>query len=252
MSTPAHILIALVGVLAASGPYKATAQEIDASKPTNFYTQLANNLEYNGRDAGGNIFGYRGEFILAPSEAHLILAEIPLLYNTASEAFGLGDIRARYFFLPYKNYDNFVGAFGPSVDVFLPTGSYRDGLGGGAVSVQPGVTVGLMVAGLDSVFPIISYQYTSEAVSDDVPAGQRDARSGINAQVIIPVVLGDGFIQVTPIYSQTDFSAEDSQRYIQELLFQWPITPTFQVTAFYRGIFADNDHTVRGGLVVFL
>ena len=32
----------------------AQAQEIDASKPTNFYTQLINNLEYISKPSGGN------------------------------------------------------------------------------------------------------------------------------------------------------------------------------------------------------
>ena len=37
----------------------ATAQEVDASKPTNFYPLLDNSLEYNARETGGNLMGYR-------------------------------------------------------------------------------------------------------------------------------------------------------------------------------------------------
>ena len=66
-------------------------EDFDASKPTNFYTQLINNLEYISRPTGGNMFGYRGEILFAPSEAHLILGELPLLYNDRTEKFGLGD-----------------------------------------------------------------------------------------------------------------------------------------------------------------
>ncbi len=58
--------------------------EIDPSKPTNFYTQLINQLEYNSRKSGGDIMGYRGEIQFAPSESHLLLAELPLLYNDQS------------------------------------------------------------------------------------------------------------------------------------------------------------------------
>ena len=93
---------------------------IDASKPTNFYSFLDNTLEYSSR-SNENVIGYRGKLTLTPSEAHLILGEVPLLYNDRTEKFGLGDLRVRYFWLPYKNYDKFVGAFGPSVDVFMPT-----------------------------------------------------------------------------------------------------------------------------------
>ena len=45
--------------------------EIDASKPTNFYTLLDNSLEYNSRDMGGNLIGYRAQLIYPPSQEHL-------------------------------------------------------------------------------------------------------------------------------------------------------------------------------------
>ena len=101
----------------------SVAQEVDASKPTNFYPLLDNSLEYNARETGGNLMGYRAQLIYPPSDKHLFLFEVPLLYNDGTEKFGIGDLRGRYFFLPYKNYDKFFGAFGPSLDVFAPTGS---------------------------------------------------------------------------------------------------------------------------------
>ena len=77
--------------------------EIDASKPTNFYSLLDNTLELSSCP-NENTMGYRGKLMFAPSEAHLILGEVPLLYNSRTEKFDLGDLRVRYFFLPYKNY----------------------------------------------------------------------------------------------------------------------------------------------------
>lgn len=77
--------------------------DIDSSKPTNFYSFLDNTLEYSNQKSQ-NVFGYRGKLTLALSEAHLVLAEVPLLYNDRTEKFGIGDFRARYFWLPYKNY----------------------------------------------------------------------------------------------------------------------------------------------------
>ena len=153
-------LTALVLVPAVPG----TAQEIDASKPTNFYSFIDNSLEYT--DSSNAVYGYRANLTLAPSEKHLVLAEIPLLYNEGTDKLGLGDIRARYFFLPYKNYDRLLGAFGPSLDVFAPTGSYEDGLGSSSWVISPGITVGLMAADWIQFFPILSYQYTSEPDTD--------------------------------------------------------------------------------------
>ena len=228
------------------------AQEIDASKPTNFYPLLDNSIEYNSRETGGSLFGYRAQLIYPPSEAHLFLTEVPLLYNDKSGKFGLGDLRLRYFYLPYKNYDNFIGAFGPSIDIFAPTGSFEDGLGSSSWVLTPGVMGGLMLAEWIQAFVVVSYQYTGKR-TDAIPESQKKERSGITFQSITPVVFSDKFFaQVTPIYALNDLDDSSSNRYIQEVLLQYAITPTLQASAFWRGVFEDNDHTFRMGLTFFL
>lgn len=232
---------------------EADTTEIDASKPTNFYSQINNQLEYNSRKVGGDITGYRAEFMMAPSEAHLILAELPLLYNNSTDKFGIGDVRARYFYLPYKNYDKFVGAFGPSIDVFAPTGNSDEGIGSGSWIVQPGVTVGLMVADWIQLFPILSYQYTSKSNSNQIPDAMKREQHGISFQVIAPIVFSEKFfMNITPIYSASDFNNERADRYTQEVLAQYVLNPKLQMSMFYRGVFKDDNHTVRLGLIVFL
>ena len=94
-------IVLLIAILALTpAVLKAQEESIDASKPTNFYSLLDNTIE-NTSSPGQNVFGYRGKLMLAPSEKHLVLAEVPLLYNDRTEKFGLGDIRGRYFYLPY-------------------------------------------------------------------------------------------------------------------------------------------------------
>lgn len=228
-------------------------QAIDASKPTNFYTQLFNHIEYNSRKTGGNLFGYRAEFLYAPSEAHLLLAEMPFLYNDESEKFGAGDFRARYFYLPYKNYDKFVGAFGPSIDVFAPTGDVDNGIGSGSWIVQPGVTVGLMVADWIQLFPILSYQYTSKSNSNQIPDALNKEQHGMSFQIIAPIIFSEKFfMQVTPIYSAGNITEERADRYTQEIIAQYAFSKKLQGSFFYRGIFKDDNHTMRLALVMFL
>lgn len=243
--------VALV-VLAPLSAGRAGAQEIDASKPTNFYPTLDNSLEYNKRDAGGNLMGYRAQLVYPPSDKHLFLFEAPLLYNDGTEKFGVGDLRARYFFLPYKNYDSFLGAFGPSIDVFAPTGSYENGLGSSAWSFSPGVTVGLMFADWIQAFPIVSYVYASKPTTDLIPEDQKKDTHGLSVQAIIPVVFTEKFFaQITPVYSLSDFTDAKLDRYTQEVLLAYAVTPTLQTTVFWRGNFKDKDHTFRAGLTIF-
>ena len=225
---------------------------IDASKPTNFYTLLDNTIE-NTNSTGQNVYGYRGKLVFAPSQAHLVLTEVPLLYNDRTDKFGIGDIRARYFFLPYKNYDKLIGAFGPSLDVFAPTGSFENGLGGGRWIISPGVTVGLMVADWIQFFPILSYQYASKPVFDN-PAEELDkSTSGITFQVLTPIVFSDKFfIQVTPIIKLNDLGDERQDRYVQELSATYSAGEKLQITGFYNGNFKDDIHQVAIGLTVFL
>ena len=230
----------------------AQEQEIDASKPTNFYSFIDNTLEYQTSD-NQNIYGYRGNITLAPAEEHLVLAEVPLLYNDRTSKFGLGDIRVRYFWLPYKNYDNFIGAFGPSIDIFAPTGSFEDGLGSSSWVLSPGVTVGLMAADWIQFFPILSYQYVSKPTSDLIPDAEKKTRHGLTFQVLTTVVFcPEFFMQFTPIFSKNDFDNEKADRFAQEVFASYSIQPKMQLTGFFRGNFEDEVYTYRLGLTVFL
>ena len=234
--------------------FKGFSQEqtIDASKPTNFYSLLDNTLE-NTSSPGQNVMGYRGKLMLAPSEKHLILAEVPFLYNDRTKKLGLGDVRARYFFLPYKNYDKLLGAFGPSVDVFAPTGSFEDGIGSGKWTISPGITAGIMAADWIQFFPIISYQYTSKPVFDGPSPELIKSTNGFTFQVLTPIVFSDKFFtQITPIYKMNDLNDPDSNRFVQEVTMVYSIAPKLQVSGFYNGNFKDETHQVSVGLTMFL
>ena len=226
--------------------------EIDASKPTNFYSLLDNTLEWVSSPEM-NIYGYRGKLMIAPSEFHLILGELPLLYNDVSAKFGIGDIRARYFYLPYKNYEKFFGSFGPSIDIYVPSGSREDGLGTGRWTIAPGVTAGLMLADWIQFFPILSYQYSSKPVGSSVPEAMNKAMHGITFQLRTPVVFSPKFfMQIVPKYQMNDIGDENRDRYVQEILAVYSIAPKLQISGFYNGNFKDKLHQFNLGVTVFL
>ncbi len=226
--------------------------EIDASKPTNFYNTLDNSLEFSQRP-NANVFGYRGNLTFALSESHLLLAEVPLLYNDATKHFGLGDLRARYFWLPYKNYDKFFGAFGPSLDVFAPTGNVDKGIGTGSWVISPGLTLGLMVADWIQVFPIVSYQYVSKSKTDLIPEDQKMDAHGLSIQAIVPIILSDEFfISVTPIYRLNNFSDKGSERFVQEFAAVYVLNEKIQLTSYFSANSKDDLYVFRLGTTIFL
>jgi hypothetical protein len=230
----------------------AVDEQMDVSKPTNFYTLLDNNLEFTSTE-NANIFGYRANFTYSISPKHLLLLEAPLLYNDNTNKFGIGDLRVRYFWLPYKNYEKVFGAFGPSVDIFAPTGNFENGLGTGRWIIAPGITAALMVADWIQFFPVLSYQYVSKNITDLVPDQINEDKHGMSFQIITPIVLSKKvFIQLTPVLSYSDFKDNKSFGYAQELLFSYGIKKTLWVNLFYRGDFKNEIHTIRLGLTMYL
>lgn len=244
--------LVLVFLLSVEMQAQQSETPIDASKPTNFYTSLNNAFEFASHKTH-NIFGYRGNLNFAPSDPHLIMVEVPVLYNDQTSKFGFSDIRVRYFWLPYKNYDSFIGAFGPSVDVFTPTGSFTNGLGAGRWIISPGITVGLMATDRLQFFPIISYQYASRPVYNNPSPETDNVIHGLTFQIITSIVLSDKFfLQITPVYKMNNINDEREDRFVQELFASFSITEKIQMTGFYEGNFQEKIHTASLGLTVFL
>jgi len=233
---------------------KAIAQngEIDASKPTNFYTAMNNAFEFYNERNVENIWSYRAKFMYSPSKSHLFIGELPVGYNDLTLKIGLRDLRGKYFFLPYKNYDKFVGAFGPSVDLIAPTGNYDDRLGLGYWLISPGVTMGLMVADWIQFFPVLSYQYISRPIYDVGPDSKSEPMHGFSFKTIIPIVFNeDFFMQITPIYQMNDFTNANEGRYLQEIFAAYSLQEHMQLTAYYNSNYEDNKSTIGLGFTFF-
>ncbi|OHX67346.1 hypothetical protein NH26_13840 [Flammeovirga pacifica] len=226
--------------------YAQEEEVIDASKPTNFYSQMDIQFEHAGSN---DQYGLRNSFIIAPSEKHLVLGELPILHNTKTGATGIGDVRLRYFYLPYKNYDKLIGAFGPSIDVYAPTGNVDKGLGNGRWVVAPGLTLGVMAFEKVQFFPIISYQYMSE-VAGQVDMAGNTAMHGMTFQVVTPIVFNPKmYMQVTPIVQLPDFRHAHTNLAC-EILLAYSIREKMQLSGFYK---ADQTYgqTFRLGTTIF-
>ena len=189
--------------------------------------------------------------MLAPSEKNLILGEIPLQYNTETKSFGLGDIRGRYFYLPYKNYAKFFGAFGPSLDIIAPTGNSANGIGTGRWTIAPGIAMGLMFSETIQVFPILSYQYISKPVNSDNSASN-DAISGGSLQFVTVLVPSPKlFFQITPLFAQSYQNGVGSFTYIQEISFGYQMGAKSILGAYCKRDFKIDLTQVSIGLTKY-
>ncbi len=92
------VLTVVVGV---SVP--AVAQEIDPSKPTNLYSFIDFNFEWQGFGQGETV-GLRVMPTWAINDQNMVQTEIPIQradFESIEAATGVGDIRIRYFGLPW-------------------------------------------------------------------------------------------------------------------------------------------------------
>ena len=226
---------------------------IDPSKPTNQYTRLSNNLEYNFLKAGKRTYGYRANFIWAsPRQHHSLHIELPLLYATSSKKFGLGDMRFRYYWVPYKNYAKKPGAFGFAIDTYVPTGNLDDGLGRNRWIVATGLSTAF-VFGKFSTFPYIYYLYSSEIMSDKISATNKKALHGYIIQSICVYKINKkSYFDCTPIFMKNSYSNAGKDDFVVEGNYLYMVKQNkMQVGCSARRYFLGNTTTIRASLRVY-
>ena len=256
MSRQFSILLALA-ILVNSGLLFAQDNQVkkDNSKPTNVYSQVDNFFQFE-TTADYNTFGYNPRISYAPNSDNSLVLEVPFLYTTKTNSYGLADIRLKYFYVPYRDYTKFFGALGLSTDVFFPVGDYKDGLGSSSWRVSPGLMMGFMLNEKQTIsaFPVVSYIYTSKPTSNEIPEELREVDHGLNLQIITSFIISDGiFIIFTPIYDIKDIGDEKEDSFLFEVETVFDIMQgRYQVGTFYRGNLSQNSHTISLYFTIFL
>jgi hypothetical protein len=160
---------------------KEPKKDIDPSNPTNLYTQVNFNPEYeDGKNA--DLYGVRVNIQYAFNADNLVLMELPFLHNEATSKTGLGDMRVRYFHVAKKGITKNFIAVVPFVDFSLPTGSFENGLGTSAWSLAGGVVGGFVVNQKLSLFPGVSYVHITKPSTDLIPDAMKFSSDGIGFQ----------------------------------------------------------------------
>lgn len=234
----------LIAMTLISNVVYSQEREVDASKPTNLYTQVNIQGEYSSLKSGTNLYGMRGNIQYTFNPDNLLMAEVPLLYNDTTNKFGLSDLRVRFFTVPKRNISKNIIAIAPFIDVTMPTGSFKNGLGGDVWSVGVGSVVGITLSKKVSLFPGISGVWVSEP--NDYPG---KSHFGVNIQSNASFILGkQTFLFVNPIITildKTNFSSEFNLNYM--------IKPNkLKCNIGYFPDFTNEKHTFRGGVTLFL
>ena len=137
-------------------------KDIDASKPTNLYTQVNVLPEYQNIKNGSDLYGSRFNIQYAANADNLFIIEVPFLHSMATKKTGLSDLRVRYFSAVKRNITPRLIAFAPFLDITAPTGSVKDGLGIGSWSISAGAVIGYIVTARFAVFPGVGYVHLTK------------------------------------------------------------------------------------------
>jgi hypothetical protein len=203
-------IIALVFLTLAQVSF-AQDQTVDASKPTNLYTQLNAAFEYQSSKKGDNLYGTRINVQYAFDPDNLLLVEVPLLYNEGTSKFGLSDTRVRYFHALKRNITKRLIAIAPYADITIPTGSAKNGLGSDIWSLAAGVVAGYVVSPKIAMFPGVGLVHVT---ANDLIESQ----TGVNFQTNMSISFSQrAFLFVNPIVTilaKTNWSSEFNFNYM--------------------------------------
>ncbi len=219
-------------------------QTVDASKPTNLYTQLNAAFEYQSHKEGEDLYGTRINIQYAFDPDNLLLVEVPLLYNCGTSKFGLSDTRVRYFHALKRNITKRLIAIAPYADITIPTGSFKNGLGSNVWSLAAGVVAGYVVSPKIAMFPGVGLVHITEP-NDYIGESQ----TGVNFQTNMSISFSKrAFLFVNPIVtilSKTNWSGEFN--------FNYMIKPNKLKANFgYSPNFTNEINTFRIGATLFL
>lgn len=227
-------------------------KDIDPSKPTNLYTQVNFNAEYTSAD-GYELMGVRGNVQYAFNPNNLALVELPVLYNSGTEKFGLADVRVRYFNKFKENANARISALVAGIDVTLPTGSYADRLGGGSFSIAPTFIAGVKITKKVFAFPGVSYVHiTAPDVGNEFITSYASNGFGLQGNVSIAFSKRT-FLFANPIYTYLNTNGRDQSIWTGELNLNHVLKPNkLKVNVGWFPNFTTEANTFRAGCTVFL
>jgi len=229
------------------------SKNIDPSKPTNLYTQVNLNMEYQNR-TGADVWGPRINVQKAFNPNNMAIVEVPFQFNTETGKFGISDLRVRYFNVLKRNISKKFIALAAFTDITAPTGKYENGLGTSNWSLAFGVITGFTFSKRFSFFPGISYIHLTKPTTESIPDQFKTVSDGIGLQLNASVILNKStFIFINPIPSFLNTNGDWNSNWLAEFSFNKIIKPNkFKMNISYNPNFSNGNYILRLGATVFL
>jgi opacity protein-like surface antigen len=223
---------------------EAEVQTVDASKPTNLYTQVNGAFEYQSHKNGSDLYGTRFNVQYAFNPDNLLLVELPFLYNEGTEKFGLSDMRVRYFHAAKRNISERFIAIAPYADITIPSGSVNNGLGADIWSLTGGVVFGYVLTPKIALFPGVGYVHVTDSDKSGIAS-----QNGVNFQTNMSI----NFSKKTFLFVNPIVTILDRTLWTGELNLNYMVKPSkLKTNIGYYPDFTNDIHTFRIGATIFL
>lgn len=228
---------------------------VDASNPTNLYTQVNALFEHTSLKDGANLYGVRANVQYSFNANNLVLAEIPMLYNDVTDAFGLSDIRIRYFTIAKRvmTAEKF-SVIAPFIDITLPTGSFEDGLGTSSYVFSAGSVYGFAASKKVMLFPGLSLVHVTKPQTDLISDEFKFSSTGFLAQANMSINFNKSwFLFVNPVITVLNTDGNWNEAWSGEFNLNHMIIPNkLKANIGYFPNFTNEANTVRFGATFFL
>jgi hypothetical protein len=249
------VFLMIISIFTANAQEDNKKKEVDASNPTNLYTQINTAFEYTSLKDGTNLYGVRANVQYSFNANNLVLAEVPLLQNEATNSFGLSDIRVRYFMIAKRvmTKEKFY-VIAPFVDVTLPTGSFENGLGTSSYVLSAGSVYGFAASKKIMLFPGLSVVHVTKPSTDLIPDALKFSSTGFLAQANMSISFNKSwFLFVNPVITMLNTDGNWNETWSGEFNLNHMIIPNkLKANIGYFPNFSNEANTLRLGATFFL
>jgi hypothetical protein len=249
----AVFLLSLISISVNAQETIENKKEIDPSNPTNLYTQVNGTFEYQSFE-NNDIYGMKFNVQYAFNPENLVLVDLPIRHNEATNKTGFGDMRFRYYHVAKKGITKQFVAIVPYLDFSLPSGSYEKGLGSSSWSLGAGLLCGFVFNPKLSFFPGINYSHNTKPSTSLIPEEFKFSSNKIGLQFNTTYKFTKRtFLSINPTPSFRNTNGNWDTTWEGDLNFNHIIKPNkFKVNAGWSPNFTDNEDVFRIGATIFI
>ena len=213
----------------------------DPANPTSLFTRYDSHFDLRF-DSKYYHIGNLWSLAYAFNKKHQVGANALLAYASKSNKLGIGDIEIGYATMPFLDSSAFLSAFGFRMEVLLPTGSYADDLGIGALRITPGVIANFKFADRFFMLPGLKYIFTSK-VLQNVPEGTvNNSMHGLDASLIVVFKTSkNSWLWLTPAVTTFDI-ANSGTDFELAILYGVKLLNRIGLTAYFNRNFGTNAY----------